>query len=148
MALTLEETKGAKFFVPEFTECVCVKVYDGDTIHVAARIAAGVYKFRVRLYGIDCPEIRSRDLDEKRAGFYAREILRKLVEDKQLECEILGHDKYGRLLCKLTCDGICVHTHMLHSGFACVYYGKGIKKTQSTDWCTKMYNVEIREDDE
>ena len=54
-----------------------VKVVDGDTVDVDIDLGFGVWmkKERVRLYGIDTPESRTRDLDEKAFGLKAKDFL-------------------------------------------------------------------------
>ena len=48
-------------------KCKIVKVIDGDTVDVDIDLGFGVWlhKERIRLYGIDTPESRTRDLEEK-----------------------------------------------------------------------------------
>jgi micrococcal nuclease len=55
-----------------------VKVVDGDTVDVDIDLGFGVWlkKQRVRLYGIDTPESRTRDLVEKRFGNMAKAYLK------------------------------------------------------------------------
>ena len=50
--------------------CTIVKVIDGDTVDVDIDLGFGVWlkKQRIRLYGIDTPESRTRDLEEKKYG--------------------------------------------------------------------------------
>ena len=54
-----------------------VKVVDGDTVDVNIDLGFGVWlkKERVRLYGIDTPESRTRDLEEKKFGLLAKDYL-------------------------------------------------------------------------
>ena len=54
--------------------CSIVKVIDGDTVDVDIDLGFGVWMTneRVRLYGIDTPESRTRDLDEKKYGLLAK----------------------------------------------------------------------------
>ena len=51
-----------------------VKIIDGDTVDVDIDLGFGVWlkKQRIRLHGIDTPESRTRDLDEKRYGLMAK----------------------------------------------------------------------------
>ena len=51
-------------------KCKLVKVVDGDTIDVDIDLGFGVWlrKQRIRMYGIDTPESRTRDLEEKKYG--------------------------------------------------------------------------------
>ena len=78
-----------------------VKVIDGDTVDVDIDLGFGVWlkKQRVRLYGIDTPESRTRDLDEKRFGLKAKEFLKKQLADGAiLKTRLDGKGKYGRIL--------------------------------------------------
>ena len=56
--------------------CKIVKVIDGDTVDVDIDLGFGVWlhKERIRLYGIDTPESRTRDLEEKKYGLMSKKI--------------------------------------------------------------------------
>ena len=57
------------------------KVVDGDTIDVILDMGFDImYKQRVRLYGIDTPESRTRDLEEKKYGLLSKEFLKKQLK--------------------------------------------------------------------
>ena len=60
-----------------------VKIIDGDTVDVDIDLGFGVWlkKQRIRLYGIDTPESRTRDLDEKRYGLMAKKFLTEQIKD-------------------------------------------------------------------
>lgn len=80
--------------------CKCVKVYDGDTITVVFKPFENCefYKFSVRLSGIDTPEIRTNNEDEKKKAILVRDYLRELILDKLIIIKCGDFDKYGRLL--------------------------------------------------
>ena len=63
-------------------KCKLVKVVDGDTIDVDIDLGFGVWlrKQRIRMYGIDTPESRTRDLEEKRYGLAAKEFVKQFVK--------------------------------------------------------------------
>ena len=78
-----------------------VRVVDGDTVDVDIDLGFGVWlhKQRIRLYGIDSPESRTRDLDEKKYGLMAKEFLKKeLADGAVLKTRLDGKGKYGRIL--------------------------------------------------
>jgi len=78
-----------------------VKVVDGDTVDVDIDLGFGVWlkKQRVRLFGIDTPESRTRDLDEKRYGLMAKKFLTEQIQDGAiLKTRLDGKGKYGRIL--------------------------------------------------
>jgi len=57
--------------------CNIVKVVDGDTVDVDIDLGFGMWlrNERIRLYGIDTPESRTRDVEEKQAGLYAKKVV-------------------------------------------------------------------------
>lgn len=60
---------------------VCRQVIDGDTLDVLLDLGFSVYVYHtLRVAGIDTPEIRSRDAEEKTRGFAAKERTRALVD--------------------------------------------------------------------
>ena len=58
-----------------------VKIIDGDTVDVDIDLGFGVWlkKQRIRLHGIDTPESRTRDLEEKRYGLMAKAFLTQQI---------------------------------------------------------------------
>ena len=78
-----------------------VKVVDGDTVDVNIDLGFGVWlkKQRIRLFGIDAPESRTRDLDEKRYGLMAKDYLKdRLADGAILKTRLDKKGKYGRIL--------------------------------------------------
>jgi len=117
-----------------------LKVVDGDTIDCLVDLGFEVWKkVRVRLQGINTPEYRTRDLEEKVKGLAAKDrvkILIKLNKDK-VELESFGVGKYGRCLGKVyikktttnsddTSEGItliCINDLLIKEGHATEHYG-------------------------
>ena len=61
--------------------CSVDRVVDGDTCDVVLDLGFNIlHKCRVRLYGIDTPESRTRDKDEKARGFLAKDYLKNAIE--------------------------------------------------------------------
>mgnify|MGYP003129061417 FL=1 len=83
--------------------CTVKRVVDGDTVDVILDLGFDIFhKCRVRLYGIDTPESRTRNLDEKARGKMAGSFLKKSVEEgNQVVIQTKLKDskgKYGRVL--------------------------------------------------
>ena len=83
--------------------CKIVRVVDGDSVDVDIDLGFGVWmhKQRIRMYGIDTPESRTRDLEEKKFGLMAKEIVKKWVPEGSTQTLITRKDKsgkYGRIL--------------------------------------------------
>ncbi|HHZ94619.1 MAG TPA: thermonuclease family protein [Flavobacteriales bacterium] len=64
----------------EYKVCSIDKVVDGDTVDLTVDLGFKIHhKLRVRLYGIDTPEARTRDLEEKKRGLAAKKRLKELL---------------------------------------------------------------------
>jgi len=84
-------------------KCRIDRVVDGDTVDVDIDLGFGVWlkKERVRMYGIDTPESRTRDLEEKKYGLAAKSFVLSFlpVDSMQtLKTRKDGKGKFGRIL--------------------------------------------------
>ena len=84
-------------------KCKVLRVVDGDTVDVDIDLGFDmwIHNERVRLYGIDTPESRTRDLEEKKAGLFAKDVVEHYlpVGSKQvLRTHKDKVGKYGRVL--------------------------------------------------
>ena len=97
------------------------RVYDGDTVTAES----DGYKFKVRLVGIDAPEISKKE-NEPGQPFSqrAKTLLQMLVLNKTIELESYGLDRYSRILAVIYVDGMDVNFEMVKGGLAEVYKGK------------------------
>ena len=110
------------------------RVVDGDTIDVTIDLGFDLYKKeRVRVAGVDTPEKRTRDLDEKALGIDATNWLKQKLEDTidgeyelTIRTELKGGvGKYGRLLGWLYVgdEEISLNEMMITEGYAWAYDG-------------------------
>ena len=110
------------------------KVVDGDTIDVTIDLGFDLYKKeRVRIAGVDTPEKRTRDLEEKALGLDATYWMKdKLTETIKGDEELIirtelkgGTGKYGRLLGWLYVgeDTVSLNEKMITEGYAWSYDG-------------------------
>ena len=112
-----------------------VKVLDGDTIDVEIDLGFDLYKReRVRVAGVDTPEKRTRDLEEKELGIDATNWLKKKLEDTiagdgdelTIRTELKGGvGKYGRLLgwLYINDEEVSLNEQMITEGYAWPYDG-------------------------
>ena len=102
-----------------------IRVVDGDTVEVDIDLGFHVtLNQRVRLKGIDAPETRTLDLEEKDKGIQARLWLEKeLSKEGEWIIETTKEDKYGRMLGTLYLVGepVTVNERMLNEGIAKPY---------------------------
>ena len=111
-----------------------VKVLDGDTIDVLIDLGFDLFKKeRVRIAGVDTPEKRTRDLEEKALGIDATNWLKEKLDstiagddELTIRTELVGGvGKYGRLLGWLYIgDGnVSLNEKMIEEGYAWEYDG-------------------------
>ena len=110
-------------------KCKLVKVVDGDTIDVDIDLGFGVWmrNQRIRLYGIDTPESRTRDKEEKFYGKLAAQFLKD--QCKKGSCITLRtyldkKGKYGRILGEIIVDGVNINQLMIEEHRAVEDYGQ------------------------
>ena len=110
------------------------RVLDGDTIDVTIDLGFDLYKKeRVRVAGVDTPEKRTRDLEEKALGIDATNWLKEKLEETingdgelSVRTELVGGvGKYGRLLGWLYIDDseVSLNEQMITEGYAWAYDG-------------------------
>ena len=114
------------------------RVVDGDTVDVTIDLGFSVWKkIRVRMEGINTPESRTRDLEEKKRGLAAKDRLKNILEFNNNKCvlKVSGVGKYGRALATVLVeslsplngeDGITlidVNKQLIEEGHAVEYHG-------------------------
>jgi endonuclease YncB( thermonuclease family) len=113
-------------FIPPISSGEVIKVYDGDTITVAAQLPypeSPYYRFSVRLKGIDAPEMKGRSEEERAAAHRAQKALEDLILHKQVRLENRSQEKYGRLLADVYFGEIHINQWLLDNGYAKAYDG-------------------------
>ena len=78
-----------------------LRIVDGDTLDALIDIGFDVFvKKRIRLFGMDTWESRTRDLEEKAKGLAAKARLKELIEEDGNKFSLISHElgKYGRVL--------------------------------------------------
>lgn len=98
-------------------------VYDGDTITLVFKLQEQYVKWSCRLEGIDTPEMKSKNAEEKASAVKARDFLRGKILDKVVDVVFGDFDKYGRLLAKVSIDDLDINKLMLSEGYAKAYDG-------------------------
>ncbi len=127
--------KETNIFIPPIRFAKVIKVYDGDTITVAAKLPfknSPLYRFSVRLNGIDSPEIKGKTQQERELAIKSRDALHTMIFGKIIELKNNGKEKYGRLLSDIYYEDLHVNKWMVEKGYALDYDGG--KKTRGIDW--------------
>ena len=104
-----------------------VSIYDGDTITVDLDLGCGVWKRKekIRLWGINTPEIRTRNEQEKAAGYAAKARLTELLGSGDLLIQTFREKetgKFGRLLGIVWSAGVNCNQRLIDEGHATEYF--------------------------
>ena len=110
--------------------CKLVRVVDGDTVDVDIDLGFDVWlrKQRIRLYGVDTPESRTRDKEEKVYGLMAKEFVQKqlpLGSDQILRTRMDdSRGKFGRILGEFVIDKTTINDLLVDQHHAVPYTGQ------------------------
>lgn len=116
----------------------CVKVlsvYDGDTIFIDMPEYHPLFGKRigVRVFGIDAPELRSKNACEKVKGKEARSVLEAILHNaKRVDIIDVQRDKFFRILGTIIADGKSVADELIKRRLAYSYHGEDKIKI---NWC-------------
>ena len=115
--------------------CKIVRVVDGDTVDVDIDLGFDTWKCgeRIRLYGIDTPECRTRDAEEKAAGFLAKEFVEDALHvggTYRLQTKEKG--KFGRYLGTIyLTDDTSINAALVTEHLAVPYHGQSKEEIES-----------------
>ena len=119
--------------------CRINRVIDGDSVDVCIDLGFDIsFTSSVRLYGIDTPESRTRDPQEKKCGLLSKKFLEEAVKNGKniiIRTQKDEKGKFGRVLGSLIIDGTNINHKMIEENLAVAYYG------QSKDSITKGHLV-------
>lgn len=101
--------------------CVISYCYDGDTCR--CRVDGASKDVKIRLVGIDTPEMKSWKCPPQKFAREAGDALNEFVQGKQVEVHSDGYDRYGRLLGTIYYDFEDINALMVELGLAEVYRG-------------------------
>ena len=128
--------------------CTVERVVDGDTIDVTLDLGFDIlYKSRVRLYGIDTPESRTRNLDEKARGKLAKSFLEDAINNgKKVVIQTKLKDsrgKFGRVLGDIVVDGININQSMVDNFHAAAYFGQSKEAIEAVHQSNRTKLIEM-----
>ena len=115
-----------------------LKVVDGDTVDLMIDLGFSIHhKIRVRLYGVNTPESKTKDLAEKELGLKAKAFTEDWLTRHQevwIQTVVDKNEKYGRVLAEIYSSNdihniktACLNTDIKQAGYAREYFGVGDK---------------------
>ena len=115
--------------------CKIERVVDGDSIIVDIDLGFGlwIHGESIRLFGVDCPECRSRDKKEKAAGLAAKDfVTRRLQHGGTYTLTTKEKGKFGRYLGVISFeDGTSINAALVEENLAVAYHGQNKELIQS-----------------
>ena len=103
------------------------RVVDGDTVDITLDLGFDIlYNNRIRLVGIDTPESRTRDLEEKKLGLAAKDRVKELCpvgSTVTVKTTKDGRGKFGRILGEIYVGDVNVNKLLVEEGHAVEYFG-------------------------
>ncbi len=128
--------------------CKVERVVDGDTVDVVLNLGFDImYKSRVRLYGIDTPESRTRNLDEKARGKMASAFLKNAIDTGEkvvIQTKLKdSRGKFGRVLGNIIVDGININQLMIDNYHAAAYFGQSKEAIEAVHNANRTRLIEL-----
>ena len=128
--------------------CTVERVVDGDTVDVVLNLGFDIlYKCRVRLYGIDTPESRTRNLDEKARGKMAGAFLKEAIDNGTkvvIQTKLKdSRGKFGRVLGDVVVDGININQSMIDHFHAAAYFGQSKEAIEAVHDANRTRLIEM-----
>ena len=128
--------------------CTVERVVDGDTIDVVLDLGFDIlYKSRVRLYGIDTPESRTRNLDEKARGKMASAFLKNAIDHGTkvvIQTKLKdSRGKFGRVLGDVVVDGVNINQSMVDNYHAAAYFGQSKEAIEAVHDANRTRLIEL-----
>ena len=108
-------------------KCKVTRVVDGDTVDVIIDLGFDIsYSSRVRLFGIDTPESRTRDKDEKARGLISKDFLKSYLDKGGVVIRTRKDKKgkFGRILGEMVVEDININELMIKEHHAVKYHGQ------------------------
>jgi len=101
------------------------RVVDGDTVDALVDLGFDTWKkVRIRMMGVDAPESRTRDLEEKKLGLAAKDRLIEMLGDGEFTLQSHGVGKYGRCLGEIFRESdVSLNRQLINEGHATEYFG-------------------------
>jgi micrococcal nuclease len=101
------------------------RVVDGDTIDALVDLGFDTWKkVRIRMMGMNAPESRTRDLEEKKLGLAAKDRLIEMLGDGEFTLQSHGVGKYGRCLGEIFRESdVSLNRQLINEGHATEYFG-------------------------
>ena len=128
--------------------CEVERVIDGDSL--VCRISLGFdihFSSSVRLFAIDTPESRTRNLDEKARGLLAKDFLKDSIENGKkivIKTELKdSRGKFGRVLGTIWVDGVNINQALIDNHLAVAYFGQSKEDVEKEHLANRQKLIDL-----
>ena len=127
--------------------CKITRVVDGDTVDADIDLGFSIiFQSRIRLYGIDTPESRTRDLDEKARGKLASNFLKDSIQKAssvKVKTKLDKKGKFGRVLGSIIADDVDLNQAMIDKHLAVKYFGQSKEDIESEHLINRQKLIDL-----
>ena len=117
--------KDCKYFLPPIKYGKVIDVINGNTIVIATTLSYDetYYKFTIKIKNIICPNLKSKNHDERICGIIAKDFLKDMLLNKIVSITNLSSDSYGKILADVNTDGLHINNLLMDENLAIEYHG-------------------------
>ena len=127
--------------------CKITRVVDGDTVDADIDLGFSIiFQSRIRLYGIDTPESRTRNLDEKARGKLASNFLKDSIQKAssvKVKTKLDKKGKFGRVLGSIIADNVDLNQAMIDKHLAVKYFGQSKEDIESEHLVNRQKLIDL-----
>ena len=127
--------------------CKITRVVDGDTVDADIDLGFSIiFQSRIRLYGIDTPESRTRNLDEKARGKLASNFLKDSIQKAssvKVKTKLDKKGKFGRVLGSIIADDVDLNQAMIDKHLAVKYFGQSKEDIESEHLINRQKLIDL-----
>lgn len=110
-------------------KCKITKIVDGDTLDVDIDLGFDIIlrNQRIRLYGVDTPELRTTNNEEKVFGFLAKDFVEKFVDKGDILLRTHDYNpkgKFGRIIADIVVNGNSLSEFLIENYLGVAYFGQ------------------------
>ena len=117
--------KDCKIFLPPIKYGRVIDIINGNTITIATTLSYDeeYYKFVIKIKDIICPNLKSKDENERLCGIIAKDFLKDILLNKIVLVSNISVDSYGTILANLETDGLYINDLLIKENLAIEYHG-------------------------
>ena len=117
--------KDCEYFLPPIKYGKVIDIINGSTIMIASTLSYDdtYYKFIIKMKNIICPNIKSKNVNERLCGIIAKDFLKDILLNKIVSITNILSDSYGKILADVIADDLHINNLLINENLAIEYNG-------------------------